>query len=168
MKQDLHINKNYSVVPLAEHHARDILAWRYDPPYDFYDPPAEGPMEHFVRQFLKPELRFHAVLDDAGRFVGFCSYGIDGQVPGGDYNDDALDIGLGLRPELTGSGYGYTFVDAIVSHGIALLSPAQLRMTVASFNQRAVHLYGKFGFLLESTFVDPSQQIDYDILVKSL
>ncbi len=168
MKENFRADHAFSVVPLAGHHARDILGWRYLPPYDFYDPPSEGPQEYFVRQFLRPELRFHAVLDDSGRLVGFCSFGLDGQVPGGCYTDDALDIGLGLRPELTGCGFGFRFVRSIVDHGIMLLSPERLRMTVATFNERAIHLYGKFGFVYESSFVDPDQSMKYDILVREL
>ncbi len=38
--------------------------------------------------------------------VGFCSFGVDGRVPGGDYPDGPLDVGMGMRPDLTAAAWG--------------------------------------------------------------
>ena len=51
-----------------------------------------------------------------------------------------------MRPELTGQGAGYRFVAAILRHAYQQFWSAQQRMTVATFNERAMHLYEKFGF----------------------
>ena len=56
---------NYSVRPMAEQDVRAILLWRYDEPYNFYNPPQQYEADHYVRQFLDPELMFHAVVDIA-------------------------------------------------------------------------------------------------------
>ncbi|MEO2177145.1 MAG: GNAT family N-acetyltransferase [bacterium] len=150
---------------MNEEHARDILGWRYPTPYDFYDPPGDGPVEHYVLKFTRPELQFHAVLNKHDQFVGFCSYGIDGQVPGGDYSYPALDIGLGMKPEFTGQGTGVVFFTAILRYANKVLGARMLRLTVANFNQRALSLYDKFGFYATSEFTDARNQVEYTILL---
>jgi len=159
---------DYRLEPLREEHARAILDWRYPPPYDFYDPPEDDNSEYYVTEFLNPELRFHAVLNRDDQFVGFCSYGRDGQVPGGDYSREALDIGLGMKPELTGKGMGEEFFEAILRFAARNLKPAGYRVTVASFNARAISLYRKFGFTADSEFQDARFNVPHTILVRDV
>ncbi|MBT4162471.1 MAG: GNAT family N-acetyltransferase [Gammaproteobacteria bacterium] len=151
---------------MEERDARDILRWRYTTPYDFYDPPDDDRQDYYVSQFLKPELMFHAIVDAEDRFVGYCSYGLDGQVPGGDYSEDALDIGLGMRPEFTGQGRGAAFFNIILDHGIKILVPDKVRLTVASFNRRAMRLYENFGFIEVDEFSDALFEVPYTVLTR--
>ena len=155
----------FQVEPLREADARAILTWRYPEPYDFYNPPDDGRDEQYVNAFLDPRLKFHAVRDQARMLAGFCSYGLDGQVQGGDYRDDALDIGLGMRPELTGQGHGAAFFEAILQHGIAAFAPHRFRLTVADFNTRAMRLYEAFGLREQSRF--EQHWVTYCILTRS-
>jgi [ribosomal protein S18]-alanine N-acetyltransferase len=152
--------------PLREVHARAIIKWRYLPPYDFYNAPVDNHTDRYVREFLNPEWAFHAVLDSDDRHIGFCSFGRDGQVPGGDYSLDALDIGLGMTPELTGRGLGVGFFGAILAHAAEHLRPRQCRLTVADFNVRALKLYSKFGFQIQDEFVDERSNMRYRVLVR--
>tara|TARA_E500000331_G_scaffold133483_1_gene130477 strand:+ start:786 stop:1292 length:507 start_codon:yes stop_codon:yes gene_type:complete len=158
--------QSLSVVKIRANDVPDILSWRYTPPYDFYDPPPHPDVATYTREFLKPELAFHVVLSEEA-LIGFCSYGIDGQVPGGDYTQGALDIGLGMRPELTGQGQGSAFFSAVLTHGTTVWSPSQIRLTVASFNRRARRLYEQFGFCYHSEFNDPQTNVHYVILMSS-
>ena len=64
-------------------------------------------MDDAITFFLAPKNGYLAVRDSEGALVGFCCFGFEGQVPGGDYSVDALDVGIGMRPELTGQGLGY-------------------------------------------------------------
>ncbi|HKI74336.1 MAG TPA: GNAT family protein [Pseudomonadales bacterium] len=157
---------SFRVVPLKEEHARQILLWRYPPPYDFYDPPEEGDPEYYVSEFLNPTLRFHAVLDELGRFIGFCSFGLDGQVPGGNYARDALDIGVGMKPEFTGAGLGARFFEAILQHAAQDPGVQRFRVTVANFNKRAMTLYRKFDFRKCDEFEDARHGVPYTIMIR--
>jgi len=157
---------NYHLTPLREEHAFDILGWRYPQPYDFYDPPSDRPAEEYVREFVRPEYQFHAVLDNKDKFSGFCSFGIDGQVPGGNYREEALDIGLGMKPELTGNGRGYQFFRSIIQHAQMTFEFEIYRLTVANFNERALNLYKHFGFVHEDEFTDTALSVPYTILVR--
>ncbi|MFT7221488.1 MAG: ribosomal-protein-alanine N-acetyltransferase [Candidatus Azotimanducaceae bacterium] len=157
---------SYRITPLEERHARDILRWRYPAPYDFYDPPEDEHGDHYVSQFLNPAYQFHAVLNHDASMIGFCSYGIDGQVPGGDYDELALDIGLGMKPEFTGLGNGADFFAAILRYAEQNLSAERIRLTVAKFNQRAMKLYGNFGFELDNEFFGTISNVPYNILIR--
>ena len=94
------MTSRYLFRPTNEEDAREIAAWRYEAPYDFYE----------------RRRGYYAVLS-GGELVGFC-YGLGGQLPGFDYpGDGCIDIGLGLRPDLTGKGLGLKFIRAGLQFG---------------------------------------------------
>jgi [ribosomal protein S18]-alanine N-acetyltransferase len=107
---------------------RERDAWRYDPPYDFYD--GDGlPVKN-------PEC-FFAVRDDEGALTGFYFFQPDG---------DELFYGLGLRPDLTGRGLGEQFVLAGLEFARTTYGPLRVVLFVAAFNERAIRLYRRLGF----------------------
>jgi [ribosomal protein S18]-alanine N-acetyltransferase len=67
-------------------------------------------------------------------------------VPGGAYDDSALDTGGGLRPELTGKGLGRQAIQAGLAYGVARFSPPAFRVTVAAFSLRALRVIQDLGF----------------------
>ena len=65
------------------------------------------------------------------------------------FRDDlSMEIGLGLRPDLTGKGLGSTFLDEIEQFILDYFpTVSKLRLSVASFNIRAQKVYQCAGFL---------------------
>jgi RimJ/RimL family protein N-acetyltransferase len=137
-------------------------------PYDFYNPDPAISFQEYCRQMLDPDLQFHGIWDGKGEFIGFCSFGDDGQVPGGDYSLSALDIGLGMKPELTGKGYGKKFFTAILDFAAQRFSPVTVRLTVADFNKRALHLYLGLGFSAVDRFIHADSKIPFTILTRDM
>ncbi len=129
--------------PLDEREAREVSGWCYLPPYDIYN---LANSEESIAYAFNPQNNFYAMKDDKGDLVGFCSFGQDGQVPGGDYSVDALDIGMGIRPDLTGRGFGIDFVNSILDFARERFEPPRLRVTIAVFNKRAQRVWRKAGF----------------------
>jgi RimJ/RimL family protein N-acetyltransferase len=125
--------------------ARDIIAWRYEAPYDVYNLGLEDE-EQVVSCFLDPANAYYAIFGRQRTLAAYCCFGAEGQVPGGDYSDSALDMGLGVRPDLTGQGLGGTFVGAILRFAQGELAPAAFRVTVAEFNERALRVWKRAGF----------------------
>ena len=148
------------IAPLTLQHAEDIATWRYDAPYSVYDMTGAAPAD-----LLDPAAGFHAVL--AGdRLIGFRSFGPDGQVPGWDYDDSALDTGGGLRPSLTGQGLGRTVIAAGLEFGRATFAPAAFRVTVASFNARARRTVESLGFRPVGSFRAARDGREFDVLIR--
>jgi len=92
-----------------------------------------------------PASGFFALIDE-GELTGFRSFGADGQVPGGEYDDSALDTGGGLQPDLTGKGLGRAAIQAGLDFGRRQFAPAAFRVTIASFNVRAQRVVQALGF----------------------
>lgn len=125
--------------------AREIIGWQYEPPYDIYNCSPNEVDDH-IQWLLTPQYRYFSVWDDAEKLIGFCCFGEDARVPGGDYTADALDIGWGLKPDRTGQGFGVRFIEAIFDIARRHFSPLAFRVTVAAFNQRSVRVCEKVGF----------------------
>jgi ribosomal-protein-alanine N-acetyltransferase len=67
-------------------------------------------------------------------------------------NDDALDIGVGMRPDLTGHGKGLSFVRAVFDFARRTYTTTTYRVTIAAFNLRAQRLCLALGFRAVARF----------------
>ena len=142
---------SYSVEPLCEEDVRATLGWHYAPPYDIYD--LAGADD--ASTMLDPAQNYFAVRDADGDLVGFCCFGADARVPGWDYDDEALDVGIGMRPDLTGRGRGYAFVAAVMAFGLRRFPHPRVRATVAAFNQRSQRVFLRHGLRPLGSFTRP-------------
>lgn len=152
--------------PMTEVNARAALSWRYSPPYDFYNhDPAE--LDSLVfNSFLNPAYNYYSVLGEQDTLIAFRCFGEDAQVPGGDYSTDALDMGGGLRPDLTGRGLGPQIMRAAMEFAVPLFKPRAFRVTVAEFNLRARLACEKTGYVLAQRFVATDNGIPFVILMR--
>ncbi len=122
-----------------------MTSWHYPPPYDIYNL-NHPPSEQEIADWLDPAIHCHALVNGDGEMLAFVTFGPDGQVGGGDYSADALDIGMGVRPDLTGQGLGRRFAQAVIKFAIATYQPSALRVTIAAFNQRAIRVWENLEF----------------------
>ena len=135
----------FALVPITRADARAISRWRYGGPYSVYDGnPAS------VTSLLEPRFHYHSVYD-GGDLVGYFCFGEDARVATGRRlglyeREPALDVGLGMRPDLTGRGLGTGFVRSGLRFAQDAYSPPAFRLTVATFNRRAINVYEKVGF----------------------
>lgn len=141
-------------------YAAEIVTWRYPAPYDCYD--MTGANAAFI---ASAESGFFA-LTDIDELIGFRSFGADGQVPGGDYDDSALDTGGGLRPDLTGKGLGREAISTGLEFGRREFVPAAFRVTVASFNERALRVVRALGFRQVGSFAATTDGRRFEILLR--
>jgi [ribosomal protein S18]-alanine N-acetyltransferase len=65
---------------------------------------------------------------------------------------DDVTIGLGLRPDLTGRGLGLPFVEAGMAFAREQFGPSRFRLSIATFNERAIRVYERAGFVPLRTF----------------
>jgi RimJ/RimL family protein N-acetyltransferase len=117
--------------------ASEVAPWHYDPPYDFYDL-ASDPADAAEMHDPAHADHYRAVLDDGdGRLDAFWYF---------DRHGNVVDVGIGLRPELTGQGLGESFLRAQLDYATSEWSPAIFRLFVAAWNWRAIRLYERLGF----------------------
>lgn len=134
----------YIVSAMTEPQARQIIRWRFDPPYQSYS--FEDSEENLCELL---EENYHAVCNEWGDLVGFFCFGRSAQVPQGRdyYNDNAVDIGLALAPWLCSQGLGSGFLQEGLRYCRQLYpGTAAVRLTVKSWNERAFRLYRSCGF----------------------
>lgn len=126
--------------------ALEILQWRYSKPYDFYNNDAT---EENLQELLDGS--YSVLVNEAGDLIGFYCTGAAAQVPKGyevgAYMEERIDIGIGMNPSLTGQGEGFNFFSRILEIIREKNIGVPLRLTVADFNHRAIHLYEKMGFV---------------------
>ena len=154
-----------SFSPMDRPSAGEILRWRYEPPYDIYN---LQDVEDALLYALDPQNNFYVIRDQNAGCVGFCSFGEDGQVPGGDYTQEALDIGMGIQPELTGRGLGSSYVAAVVDYARRTFAPKCLRVTIAAFNQRAQSVWQKNGFQQVQAFRQEVTQREFVVMFREV
>lgn len=144
-----------SISKMGEDYAVQILNWTYDAPYDFYNNELNTDS---IKEMLEND--YYVVLNAVDELIGFFCIGSSAQVPIGSqfgaYSEDFIDIGIGMKPELTGRGFGFTFFSMILQYIHANFENAPFRLTVAKFNQRAIHLYEKLGFSKKMEFTNGS------------
>lgn len=127
----------YRFAPMSDQDAQTIAGWHYDPPYDFYDWTAD---EDDLAELLDParrEGRYLSVRDGRGQLIGLFALARHGCT---------VEIGLGLRPDLTGRGLGLEFLLAGLDFARERYAPARFRLSVAAFNERAIRVYERAGF----------------------
>ncbi|MGM0885080.1 MAG: GNAT family N-acetyltransferase [Bacillota bacterium] len=140
--------------------AIDILGWTYDEPYEFYN---NEPTTEAICEMLADS--YFAVFENDKGLVGFFCVGSSAQVPNDlyTYSPNFIDIGIGMRPDLTGQGYGTSFFTVVLSYIDKAFGYSPKRLTVAKFNHRAINLYEKFGFSLEDEFIKGS--VEFIIMI---
>jgi [ribosomal protein S18]-alanine N-acetyltransferase len=119
----------FVIRPMTADDAHVVAAWRYDDPYSFYDWDRD-PVD-------LAELRYFAADDAEGELAGFFVI---------KPSDGVAEIGLGLRPALTGRGLGAAFLDAGLRFAAERFGARSFALAVAAFNQRAITVYERAGF----------------------
>ncbi|UOQ84388.1 GNAT family N-acetyltransferase [Gracilibacillus salinarum] len=115
-----------------------------------------------LEEFLDPQKRgntTYAVLNN-NELIGFLS--------AKQTDDLTVEIGLGLRPELTGRGYGEAFLKTSIAFLRSKLNPEKINLSVATFNQRAIKVYKKIGFKELNIFMQETNGDTYEFLKMEL
>lgn len=110
--------------------------WHYAKPYDFYDIQSD---EEDYEEFTHSDTRknTYSVFDDTHDLIGYITFNVS----------DSIEIGLGMKPNLTGIGLGESFLNSTLLF-IHSLYPSINKFTlkVATFNERAIKVYKRCGF----------------------
>lgn len=135
----------YEVGIVSELDAAAIADWEYEPPYTMYN--LRGSPLAIIEFLTGP---YFSVRRE-GRLVGFYCFGQAARVKHRDseryYRDTSfLDIGLGLRPDLCGQGYGLGFLTCGMAFARMHFGAERFRLTAVAGNLRAIKVYQRAGF----------------------
>ena len=139
---------------MCETDANRVAGWRYEPPYDFYDPDADP---EDLAELLDAEGRrdvYFSVLEGED-LVGVFQF---------DKRGAAVDLGLALRPDLTGKGLGMDFLAAGMEFARGRFTPERFTLAVATFNGRAIRVYERLGFRRNGVFTHKTNGGEYEFL----
>ena len=127
----------FRTVPMDREKAVAISQWTFGSFYSFYDL-RNWPED--LEEWLDPANWGDtlAVLDDDGELVGEYSFTPD---------QDKVEIGLTLRPDLNGRGLGADFVAGAVQEAVSRYGHRTLVIRVWELNVRARKAYEKAGFV---------------------
>ncbi|WP_339255772.1 GNAT family N-acetyltransferase [Paenibacillus sp. FSL P2-0136] len=161
-------SRGYQIRLMDEQAAREIVNWRYETPYALYNMLDAADDAEDIEELLDGSYFSVAAAD--GALIGFFCYGQNAQVgegiESGLYLDGtSLDIGLGLRPDLTGQGRGLAFLQAGMKFAERTYDAKRFRLSVAAFNLRAVSVYKKAGFVLLHSFVHQHGDSEMEFLL---
>ncbi|MCH4170043.1 MAG: GNAT family N-acetyltransferase [Lactobacillus sp.] len=135
--------------------------WHYEAAYAFYD--AMNDQEDY-QELITPQLRgnrYFQVVADAALIGFFCLEPL---------TNGKVEIGLGLKPEMTGQGLGIKFLSMIEAFVKTKTDYTMILLSVAMFNLRAQKVYHKAGYQeLERKMVNTNQSTyEFVILAKPI
>ena len=146
----------FVIRPMTAGDAHAIAGWRYPGIYAFYDADAD-PSD--LAELLDPSgwgTRYFAADDGAGALAGHFAFKLD--------EDGAAEIGLGLRPDLTGRGLGGAFLHAGLRYAAQALGATSFVLAVAAFNGRAITVYERAGFSERERYVHATNGALHDFI----
>ncbi|MBC9873440.1 GNAT family N-acetyltransferase [Macrococcoides bohemicum] len=135
---------NVKIQKLSQEHAEEIAnEWKYEGIYKFYDVTED---KEDYEEMISPEMRGENYFEvvESNELIGY--FVID------DSKDGVIDYGLGMKPELTGSGRGKSFINSILGFITDNYDVKTITLSVALFNERAIKCYEKVGFVRADEF----------------
>lgn len=155
----------YHYLPMNEQYASAICKWMYPAPYNLYD---MGDSSESINDLLNGDY-FYA-LDSQDMLVGYICSGNSARVPGGYQigiydNNKYLDFGVGLRPDYTGKGNGLEFLSQGIEYLMKESNVHNIQLVVAAFNDRAIKVYERVGFVQGCSFKSKVDDEEIDFIV---
>jgi RimJ/RimL family protein N-acetyltransferase len=139
---------------------KEICTWQYEPPYNMYNMTYDLEIEEELL-----DGSYYGVLED-DILIGFFCYGKAAQVPHEEgYKEGYIDIGLGMKPSLCGQNRGKDFISFGLDFARNTFNSEAFRLTVATFNKRAIKVYQGLGFEEVYLFIRSRNNQDTEFMV---
>jgi len=150
------------IILMSIDYANQISEWIYENEYSIY---SFHQTDDTIKELMNGE--YYAYIDRYNDLTGYFCFGKSAQIPTieeGVYDSQMLDIGLGMKPILCGKGYGCSFVKSGLDFAQGNFDIKRIRLTVATFNTRAIRIYEKIGFQPFSSVTHRKTQKKFQIM----
>lgn len=151
--------------------ADQIMNWSYPKPYSIY---SFSPSQELKQELLNGEYYYVTTdMSDMNReLIGYVCYGASARIPIPEameyYQDKSfVDIGLGIKPEICGTGKGANFLSEAMDYKDNDNKEIKYRLTVVAFNERAIKVYQRVGFIKIGQFTRKSDGQLFDIMTRN-
>ena len=136
---------NFSLRPMTADDVAVMRTWRYPEPYQTYDLDSDpGDVDLMLAEIANGERWFAVVGPGEEGLIGFFGFAV---------LEDVVEIGLGLRPDLTGRGAGPAFVETGLAFARTRWSPSTFALDVFPWNERAIRAYERAGFVRGDIYI---------------
>lgn len=143
------------IVPMEREHAIDIVDWHYGELYSFYD------LRHYpedIEEILDADrygVSLFSVLDREGNLIGYLNLLDEGE---------DLEIGVALRPDIVGKGMGSSLLQVGMDFAKRKFFFKRFKIRVWKLNRRAIKVYERAGFRIETEFLVDINGVPYRFL----
>jgi len=153
----------YRLDEMKPEQAEQISKWKYETEYSIY---SMDESEELLNELLDGS--YFSVRDN-DNLIGYFCFGKAAQIPvkvaTEFYLDSSFtDIGLGVKPALCGKGLGQEFLLSGMEFAREKLGAKKFRLTVASFNKRAIKVYERVGFFKVGSFIRGTDDVKFDVM----
>lgn len=149
---------NFEFRITTKNDVQDMLTWEYEGIYSFYNNSIQKEKIEWIESFIDSDNDF-SIYNEHNELVGNCSFY---------YIEEFFCVGVQMRPDITGKGFGTEFVKSIINFGKQKYNYKYIDLTVAKFNKRAIKVYDKLGFKVIEEFVNTIRGSDYDFIAMRL
>lgn len=126
---------------LTEEDKRSICEWHYEEMYSIYNLPTLEKMKERKMGFYNPERERNFLgVWNKETLIGYVNLRED---------EKEAFIGIGVRPELCGYGYGCTVLEEACKIAKERYPEKSLYLEVRCWNKRAIRCYEKAGFKID-------------------
>ncbi|PEB52579.1 GNAT family N-acetyltransferase [Bacillus pseudomycoides] len=147
---------NYTFEVMTQEQAEEVAYnWHYEGKYSFYDMEAD---QEDLMEFLDPIIRGETIFAvcENNQLVGFFSFH--------KIDTYTVDIGFGMKPNMTGNGLGLAFIKEGLAFCEQKYQPKYITLSVVTFNERAIKVYKKIGFEAVGTFIQKTNGGHFEFL----
>lgn len=142
-----------------------ISRWTYEGIYSLYSFIQD---EETIQELMNGD--YYSCRNENSSLLGYFCFQSSARIPTLEedaYALEALDMGLGMQPSECDQGKGRDFMMRGLKFAGILFGARRFRLTVACFNERAIHLYKQLGFKIQKEVTHAKSQQKFYIMLKN-
>lgn len=133
---------NYEFRRVSNDDIVDMLTWKYEGVYSFFDNDFSQGKIDYVKSFPTDENTYSIYKKD-NTLVGYCNI----------YLNDQVKFAVQMKPSLTSQWNGKAFMEAVLSFAKEKYNLKNIGLSVLKFNERAIRLYNSLDFKVTGEYI---------------
>jgi ribosomal-protein-alanine N-acetyltransferase len=144
---------NYEFRRVSNNDVEDILTWKYEGIYSFFDNDLSQGKIDYIKNF-PTDNNAYSIYNEKNVLVGNCAL----------YLNDKITFSIQMKPSLTSQGMGREFSEAFLSFAKEKYNLKNIGLSVLKFNERAIRLYKSINFIVVGEFIGKTVKGEMEFL----